>query len=55
ILSGNTNRQIAGSLGISLRTVETHITNIFNKLGLATRAELVNYCTDLYTPSNEPN
>jgi len=49
ILSGNSNRQIARKLKISLRTVETHITNIFNKLGLKNRSELINYCVDLFS------
>lgn len=44
IYSGNTNRQIAETLDIRLRTVETHVGNIFNKLGLSSRNELVNYC-----------
>jgi DNA-binding CsgD family transcriptional regulator/PAS domain-containing protein len=48
ILAGNTNRHIARTLGISLRTVETHVTNIFNKLGVNKRSELVNYCGEFF-------
>lgn len=49
ILAGSSNRQISESLDISLRTVETHITNIFNKLGISRRSELVNYCSELFS------
>ena len=50
ILSGNSNRRISEQLGISLRTVETHVTNTFNKLGLKSRMELLNYCAQIFTP-----
>jgi DNA-binding CsgD family transcriptional regulator len=39
IVSGNSDREIAEALFISPRTVTTHVSNIFNKLGLSTRAE----------------
>jgi len=34
------NREIAQQLFVSRRTVETHLTHVFQKLGVATRAEL---------------
>ena len=43
ILRGYTNRQIAESLYISIRTVEGHRASIFSKLGLKNRVELVEF------------
>jgi DNA-binding NarL/FixJ family response regulator len=40
---GHTNQEIAGMLYISVRTAETHRAHIMQKLGLASRAELVRY------------
>ena len=37
---GATNREIAQTLFVSLRTVEMHLTNTYRKLGDCTRAEL---------------
>jgi DNA-binding CsgD family transcriptional regulator len=53
IMSGNSNKQISSQLDISLRTVETHITNIYDKLGIKKRTELINFCTDLFLSSAE--
>lgn len=41
IADGRSNQQIADALSISRRTVTTHATNILNKLGLDSRAELI--------------
>ena len=43
LVRGNTNRQIADLLGLSIRTVENHLANLMGKLGLVSRVELVNY------------
>jgi DNA-binding NarL/FixJ family response regulator len=43
IAEGYTNKQIAGLLDISLKTVETHRATIMRKLNLASSAELVRY------------
>ena len=39
LAQGRTDREIAMSLGISPRTVETHVSNILQKLGVRNRAE----------------
>jgi DNA-binding NarL/FixJ family response regulator len=38
---GATNRQIASALGIGVETVRTHARNIYRKLGVSSRTELV--------------
>jgi len=38
---GHTNQEIGSKLYVSVRTVDTHRAHIMQKLGLATRAELV--------------
>ena len=43
IAKGQTNRAIAGALGISEKTVARHVSNIFVKLDLATRAAATAY------------
>ncbi len=43
VAEGYTNREIAGSLFISVKTVDTHKANIMEKLKLHKRAELVHY------------
>lgn len=39
-MAGKSNHEIAGLLGIAERTVETHLSNIFNKTGTGNRIEL---------------
>ena len=46
LAKGNTNRQIAGLLNLSMRTVENHRANLMGKLGLASRVELVEYAEE---------
>lgn len=43
---GNTNRQIAELLDLSIRTVESHRANLMGKLGLSSRVELVTYAEE---------
>jgi DNA-binding NarL/FixJ family response regulator len=38
---GLSNRDIARHLGISVRTAQTHLSNVFNKLGVGSRTEAV--------------
>jgi DNA-binding NarL/FixJ family response regulator len=40
---GKTNKEIAALLGIAVRTVETHRSNIMHKLGIHSVAELIHY------------
>lgn len=43
VASGNTNKIIAGELFISERTVDRHVSNIFNKLGVSSRVEATTF------------
>jgi two-component system response regulator NreC len=54
IVRGFTNRQIAGDLNISVRTVETHRSNLMEKLNLHSRVDLVRYAAEhhLEKPDN---
>jgi DNA-binding CsgD family transcriptional regulator len=44
---GLTNREIAESLFVTARTVETHLTHVFQKLDISSRAELTEELLDL--------
>ncbi|CUJ34917.1 response regulator [Achromobacter kerstersii] len=46
IASGQANKQIAHTLGLSVRTVETHRLNIKRKLGIDGQAELIKYAVE---------
>jgi len=41
VIQGMTNKEIAARLGISDKTVKTHLSNIFNKLKISRRLQLV--------------
>jgi DNA-binding NarL/FixJ family response regulator len=40
IAQGKSNREIAASMVVGKRTVETHVANILSKLGFASRAQI---------------
>lgn len=42
-VEGNTNSEIAQKLGISVRTAETHRSNLMNKLDIHSQADLIRY------------
>lgn len=39
VIRGFSNREIAQQLGISWRTVDTHLRNIYRKMGVKSRAQ----------------
>jgi DNA-binding CsgD family transcriptional regulator len=41
VLSGSSNKEIAGNLGLSVNTVKMHVQNIFVKLGIKRRSQLL--------------
>lgn len=43
IAAGRSNKEIGGALGITERTVKTHVTNIFGKLELSDRTQVALY------------
>jgi len=46
VAAGSTNRQIADALLLSQKTVERHVSNIFTKLGVATRTAAARFAFD---------
>jgi two-component system response regulator NreC len=43
LAEGLSNREIAEQLSISVKTVETHRSNMMSKLGVSSKTELVKY------------
>jgi len=43
VVTGRTNREIADTLGISVKTVDRHRTNLMQKLGVRSAVELIGY------------
>jgi DNA-binding NarL/FixJ family response regulator len=44
---------MAGHLGISENTVKRHITNIYNKLHVRNKIDMMNLLKELYVPEGE--
>lgn len=40
---GRTNREIAAALFVTVRTVESHLSNAYRKLGVQTRTDLLGH------------
>lgn len=41
VVTGNTNKEVASALNIAEKTVKFHCTNIFQKLNVKSRAQLI--------------
>jgi ATP/maltotriose-dependent transcriptional regulator MalT len=54
VASGKTNKFIAGELFISERTVDRHVSNIFNKLGVSSRVAATTFTLKHKILDNEP-
>lgn len=55
LLAGRSNKDIAGALGISLRTVEMHRSNMMDRLGASSLAEALKLALDAgVEPAGEP-
>jgi DNA-binding NarL/FixJ family response regulator len=46
VARGLANHQIASELYLSERTIETHVSKILRKLGLASRAQIATWATE---------
>ena len=52
ILDGKNNKEIEEALFISYHTVKNHVYNLYQKLGIKTRYELIHYITRFYNSTN---
>ncbi len=48
LLEGKSTKEIALQLGVSTRAIEHHLTHVFQKLGVCSRAEAIIKLTHLY-------
>jgi DNA-binding CsgD family transcriptional regulator len=46
VANGGSNRQVADELFLSVKTVAAHLTRVYAKLGVRSRAELTRYVRD---------
>jgi DNA-binding NarL/FixJ family response regulator len=54
VARGLSNTQIAGELVISVRTVDTHVQHILDKLGFSTRAQIAAWSAANSGPAEPP-
>jgi DNA-binding NarL/FixJ family response regulator len=55
VATGATNHVIARDLGVSIKTVETHLTSAYRALDVASRSELIaRYADSLGSPASHP-
>jgi DNA-binding NarL/FixJ family response regulator len=50
VATGATNREVAASVHLSLKTVEEHLSRLYRKLGVRSRTELVRVVIDGVRP-----
>jgi len=55
VLDGQSNREIAGALGLTEHTVKNYLFRVFDKLGISSRVELVLYCLNRGEPAPTEN
>jgi len=53
-ISGLLNRQIAGELGVSVKAVEWHLSHVYRKLAISSRAQLAQTLGPAFTSSDQP-
>ncbi|HEV8379373.1 MAG TPA: helix-turn-helix transcriptional regulator [Tepidisphaeraceae bacterium] len=46
LLSGDSEKEVAGKLGLSQHTVHIHVKNLYKRLGVSSRGELMAKCLD---------
>lgn len=54
VVQGQSNREVARELYLSKRTIDTHLSNVYRKLGLSSRSELTAHLRDAGTSLPDP-
>ncbi|MBN1531425.1 MAG: response regulator transcription factor, partial [Spirochaetes bacterium] len=54
VVEGFSRKEIAGRMGLSEETVKTHITGVYNKLGVNNRMQLLNLLKEYNMVSEQP-
>ena len=53
--AGHTNKQIAGTLSLSVKTIEYHLQQIYGKLGINSRRQLMTMTSTATPPTTDPD